>query len=656
NHARAIAASNLSARVVAIADPSPAAVAAFGKLITDARQFTSLTELLALEEVDVVHICTPPASHATLATEALEAGRHVYVEKPFAESVPEASRILTLARERGLKVAAGHQLLHEKPTRLAADLLPALGRISHIESYFSFRTVRRVPGGRVPLAPDLQLLDILPHPVYLLLHFLSLSGAGRPELLALDVGERGTLHALIRQGHVTGSLVVTLEGRPVESYLRLVGTNGSVSADYIRGTVQRQIGPGTSGIDKVLAPFRTAGQLVFGTTSALAHRAFNRKRSYPGLGELIESFYRSIATGDAGPVSNENIIETTRVLEQVAFGLRAAKREQTTAPVRSEMKGGVLVTGGTGSLGAITVKELAAAGRPVRAVSRRMPAPWDTVPGVEYAVADLSAPLPGELFEGIEAVIHTAAETAGSWNEHQKNSIDSTENVIRSAAAAGVNRVIHVSSLAVLAKPARGPVTDETPLAAKSRSFGPYVWGKLESERLAIALGGTLGIAVKIARPGPLVDFTEFEAPGRLGRRIGNLFVAVGRPTDRLSMTELRFAARVLTWMIDAFDAVPDTLNLLNPDPTTKGDAVERLRRRNPDLTVVWLPMTVLVPISWFAILTQKVLRPRRSALDVANAFRSTRYDTSRIAAVVSQMSVDSRPPAADEHRRVLTA
>jgi predicted dehydrogenase/nucleoside-diphosphate-sugar epimerase len=639
NHARAVASCTVPAQVVAVADPSEVALAGMRNVAPDAKQFASLTELLAGEGVDVVHICTPPASHVPLAIEALEAGRHIYVEKPFAESANDAERILGIAKARGLKVAAGHQLLHEKPTRVAGELLPSLGHISHIESYFSFRTVRRVPGGRVPLASDLQLLDILPHPVYLLLHFLNLSAAGRPHLLALDIGEGGTVHALIKQGHLTGSLVVTLEGRPVESYMRVVGTNGAVHADYIRGTVQRQIGPGTSGIDKVLAPFRVAEQLVFGTTAALGVRAMNRQRSYPGLVELFDAFYGAVLTGDPSPVTNENILETTRLCEQVASGLRSAKREHTETVVRPAIRSGVLVTGGTGSLGAAVVKELVAAGREVRAVSRREPARWERVVGAEYVAADLSKPLSATLFQGIDSVIHTAAETAGSWNEHQRNSIDATEHVIRSAAAAGVTRVIHVSSVAVLAKAGRGLVTDETELASQSRSFGPYVWGKLESERLAVELGRTLGIGVKIARPGPLVDFVNFEAPGRLGRRIGNVFVAVGIPRDRISMTEVGFAARVMIWMLDSFDSAPDKLNLLDPNPPTKRDAIQRLRRKNPDLAVAWLPMSLLAPLSWLAVLVQKVARPRKSAMNIAKAFASPKYDTSRMKTVVSQMN-----------------
>jgi hypothetical protein len=103
-------------------------------------------------------------------------------------------------------------------------------------------------------------------------------------------------------------------------------------------------------------------------------------------------------------------------------------------------------------------------------------------------------------------------------------------------------------------------------------------------------------------------------------------------------MTEVGFAARVLIWMMDSFDSAPDKLNLLDPNPPTKRDAIQRLRQKNPDLTVAWLPMSVLAPLSWLAIVAQKVARPRRSAMNVAKAFASPKYDTSRMKVVVSQM------------------
>jgi nucleoside-diphosphate-sugar epimerase/predicted dehydrogenase len=567
----------------------------------------------------------------------LRAGCHVYVEKPFTATTAEAEALLQLAESQGLLVCAGHQLLYERPARLAEKLSRALGRIVHLESYFSFRTVRRGAAGGAPLRADLQLLDILPHPVYVLLHFLELAGPGRTELACLDVEQAGTVHALLRRGPITGHLIVTLAGRPIESYLRAVGTNGALSADFVRGTVQRLFGPGTSGIDKLLAPYRIAGQLFGGTTAALGRRLSKRQRSYPGLVELFDAFYSAIRAGTASPLSPESIVETVRICEHVAQALssqesRAAGAQTAIRPAR------VAISGGTGFLGRAVAKGLVEHGVGVRVLARRAPVAWERVRGVEYRVVDLGEAVEPDALAGIEVLIHAAAETSGGWEEHQRNSIDATERLLRAAAAAGVRQVVHVSSLAVLARARAGLIDESTPLEPDSRGSGPYVWGKLESERRAVELGEMLGLAVKVVRPGAIVDYGAFEPPGRLGKQVGPMFVAVGGRGDRLGVVDLGLSAEVLRWMAENFDEAPDVLNLLEPELPTKRELVERLRRANPGLTVVWLPRPVLVPLSGLTTLLQKALRPGRPAISLRKVFASPRYDTASVRALATRI------------------
>lgn len=638
HHARAIQRLGSTATVVAVADPSPAAQQAMRAIWPESTAHPDLASLLAAEPVDVVHVCTPPATHETLAAQAIAAGCHVYVEKPFVDTADAAERILQKAAERGLKVCAGHQLLFESPARRALELLPALGTLSHVESYFSFRTVRRSPDGRTPLRADLQLLDILPHPVYSLLHFLEQAAPnGRTELAALEIGPAGTVHALVRRGTMAATLVVTLDGRPVESYLRLVGTNGSVHADFVRSTVQRQIGPGVSGIDKLLNPYRQARQLLFGTTSALAGRIIKRQRSYPGLAEIFDAFYRSIVARTPPPVSAQNILDTVRISERVADALRTARpRPGPKASISRSDTAAVAVTGGTGFLGKELVGTLAAQGTPVRVLARREPPAWEQVPGVEYHAADLSKPLAAGTLDGIEMVVHAAAATSGGWEEHQKHSLDATENVLRAAAAAGVRKVIHISSLAVLGGDgARTPLNEDSPLEADSRARGPYVWGKLESERLAVRLGEELGLDVKVVRPGAITDQRNFDPPGRLGKRVGNIYVAVGSPKDTLGVVDVVGAASVLAWMVGHFEQAPRVLNLIEPNLPTRRDLVRQLRRSNPDLSVFWMPRFVLLPISGIAVGLQKALRPGKAAVSVAKVFAAQSYETARVAQVM---------------------
>ena len=74
--------------------------------------------------------------------------------------------------------------------------------------------MRRRPDGGTPLSAVDQLIDILPHPVYLLLSALERDRrARRREITALDVAPAGEVRAVIRSGATLATLIVTLRGR-----------------------------------------------------------------------------------------------------------------------------------------------------------------------------------------------------------------------------------------------------------------------------------------------------------------------------------------------------------------------------------------------------------------------------------------------------------
>jgi predicted dehydrogenase/nucleoside-diphosphate-sugar epimerase len=631
------------ARLAAIVDTDRGALGVLGDLYPRAKRYTTLDDALDSTSAHrrAVHICTPPATHPALAQTAIGAGAHIYVEKPFAQVEAEARTVLDAAVQRELHVCAGHQLLFEPPARRIRELLPALGTTAHIESYFAFRPVRRDSSGRRAMAADQQLFDVLPHPTYLLLDALEAAAPQDAlEVVGVTIGLEGTVHALLRRGKVTGVLVVTLSGRPVESYLRVVGTRGTAHGDFIRGTTQLQPGPGTSGLSKLAAPYRISGQLALGTSVAFARRVANRQRSYPGLVELFSAFYAAIQGGGQPALPPEHILDTVKVCEAIQQAVEGSYR----AAVQVEQKRRsnqptVLVTGGTGLLGRAVARELAGANAHPVSLSRREPAPWDREDGVEYRIGDLAEEIFPDLFDGIDTVIHCAAETSGGWEEHQANSIDATERLIRAAGSAGVKRFVQVSSIAVLAAPENGrPLDERSPLEPHPRKLGPYGWGKAESEKRAAEIGRELGIDVKIVRPGPIVDFERFDPPGRLGRRLGPLFVAVGSPDEPVPLVGLRFAAEVLAWMAENFEEAPHVLNLLSPDLPTRGELTRQLKRSSAGVRAAWLPRAVLRPLSWSATGAQRLLKPNRKPTDIAKAFSSPAYDTQRVNELVRRM------------------
>jgi predicted dehydrogenase len=82
-------------------------------------------EVMRDNSIDAVIIATLPATHAALAIEALEAGKHVFVEKPMAMSVPEAKKMLEAARKADRILMVGHLLLYHPAVQTIKELVSA---------------------------------------------------------------------------------------------------------------------------------------------------------------------------------------------------------------------------------------------------------------------------------------------------------------------------------------------------------------------------------------------------------------------------------------------------------------------------------------------------------------------------------------------------
>lgn len=93
-------------------------------------------EVLADPEVDAVVVATPAASHYSITRQALESGKHVFVEKPLATSTLEADELVKLAASRSRVLMAGHTFLYNAAVRYAKSLLDKseLGQLYYIYS------------------------------------------------------------------------------------------------------------------------------------------------------------------------------------------------------------------------------------------------------------------------------------------------------------------------------------------------------------------------------------------------------------------------------------------------------------------------------------------------------------------------------------------
>jgi predicted dehydrogenase len=119
-------------------DPSDEARRRMGASLPGVRLTAELDDLLADPELDCVVLATPVPSHAQLAIRVLEAGKHCLVEKPLAQSVADAERVVAAAQRAERLLMVGHLLEYHPGVRKLADIA-ASGRLGDVHYIYSKR-------------------------------------------------------------------------------------------------------------------------------------------------------------------------------------------------------------------------------------------------------------------------------------------------------------------------------------------------------------------------------------------------------------------------------------------------------------------------------------------------------------------------------------
>ena len=163
----------------------------------------------------------------------------------------------------------------------------------------------------------------------------------------------------------------------------------------------------------------------------------------------------------------------------------------------------ILVTGATGFLGHNLIPLLVERGHRVRALVRpTSDHGFLRECGAEMAFGDTrDADSVAAAMSGCEAVIHAAGKFRfwGQYDEFAAVNVEGTRNVLEAARCAGVQRFIHISTIAVIGNPKPGTlITEHTPC----HPADAYQRSKLQGEKLALAYQAEHGLPVIVLRPG----------------------------------------------------------------------------------------------------------------------------------------------------------
>lgn len=295
---------------------------------------TDVKALVALQDIDLVVVATPNAQHFPIAKAALEAGKHVVVDKPFTLDAAEARELAALAQQRGLLLSVYQNRRFDADFLTLRDLLASgdLGRPVYFESHFDrFRPEVRdrwreqaVPGAGLWVDLGAHLLD------------QAVQLFGKPDTLQLDsaVLRDGAVvedyfHAVLRyqQGpHAPLRVVLhaaTLAAHAAPRYL-VHGTRGS----YVKYGVDSQedalrAGQRPGGDDWGIDP-------LLGELTLMAAGSWMQNKTLPNRRGNYVDYYAAVRDAILGqgpnPVPPDQAVALMELLD---LGARSAREGRT---------------------------------------------------------------------------------------------------------------------------------------------------------------------------------------------------------------------------------------------------------------------------------------------------------------------------------------
>jgi len=289
---------------------------------------TGFTRMVEEARPDVVHLTTPAQTHAPLAIELLQAGCHVFVEKPFTLDARAARDVLAVAAANGKLVCVGHDQLYD-PAWLTCKkwvLQGLIGEVRHIESILGYpidgkfgaqvsgnpqHWVRRLPGG--------LFQNTISHPLY---RITDLMNDVQPEIMGGWRTRPGmnfpTEMSISLQGRNQSGSLTFSTFLPPQRMTRVYGTTGMIDIDFDTQTLR--LNPLTKlpgAFAKLEAPWRQVRNSLWNLGNNFWRFGRSDIHYFAGMKHLFQAFYDSIQHGGSPPIAPDEIERVTYLMDRI---------------------------------------------------------------------------------------------------------------------------------------------------------------------------------------------------------------------------------------------------------------------------------------------------------------------------------------------------
>jgi 2-alkyl-3-oxoalkanoate reductase len=642
-HARAIQ-RVANARIVGVADISTARAKNLADRFSLPNVFPTM-EAMIKEGVDVIHILTPPHTHAQLAIAAIKHGCHVMVEKPLAMNAEEVDSISIAAAAARRSVCVNHSLLYDRFVLKALGLVRsgAIG-VPLTFDYFRSSEYPAYRGGPLPIhyqSGGYPFLDQGVHALYLAESFLGAIKDVRayygtygsdPNLLF----DEWRVAAQCQGG--TANIQMSWNVRPLQNWFVVQGTEGVLRANLFAMWVTH-----SPQLPLPKAPARalqamSEGLSICGQVPAnIALFACKKIVQYDGLRSLVAAFYRALQTDTAMPVPADRARSTVYWTNRVSQEADTAKIK-FQAQFQNAGHAKVLVTGATGLIGRHLVQQLLQKGIRIRIFVRRQPpAEFMNDRNIEIVVGDLGDPAAvDQAVSGTEIVYHVGATMKGSAHDHERGTVCGTKNIVESVLRHHVQRLVYISSLSCLhaAASERGDiVTEDWPVEPSPAKRGAYTQAKTEAEKIVCDAVRDRHLRAVLLRPGRVFGPGMTLLTPEVARRIGNYFVILGDGTRELPLV-------YVDDVVDAIDLAAENskfdgsvFHIVDQTHFTQNQLVRDYIQKNAERAkVLHVPLAIVYSLALGLEVLSKVLNRSLplSIYRVKSAMARMQFDCSR--------------------------
>jgi predicted dehydrogenase len=301
------------AHVVGVCDLSATLGLAVAERFRVGPAFTSYERMLEESAPDVVHVLTPPSSHPELVRGALEAGAHVFVEKPIAPTLAQFRELRDLARSRERMLCENYTYRFAPVVLRALDAARQgdLGEVISVDVSYHGVMGSEGPYGDPEIVhfahslPGGALQNFVSHPVAVALAFMDGIVGVSSWRRRLDPGfaSDDELVALLSGERTCASVAVSGRAHPPGFVVRVFGTEASIEVDVLAETMHRRAdssalkGPARRGLGELAGVARRSALKLAGRGDPY----------FAGLRVLLRRFYAAVQTGGPQPLSLEEM-------------------------------------------------------------------------------------------------------------------------------------------------------------------------------------------------------------------------------------------------------------------------------------------------------------------------------------------------------------